>query len=760
MMNELDKQNFTNYVEVKSFGDIFPKKGTNTRTPYEHQKKAMEALDKMNQEASYSTLVVLPTGGGKTYTASMWLLKNAIDKRKKILWIAHRQMLLDQAAESFQKFAYTEVVPHISSFCFRIVSGASSHDRTSDIRPGDNLLIVSKDSIGRNIDRLDQWLKGEKELYLIVDEAHHSTAKTYRKVIDYVKAKVPNLKLIGLTATPFRTAEEEQGLLAKIYTDGISDGRVVHGDVGITYQIGLKELINRQILAKPIFESFYTDEEYGDSLGVDAWESIQHLDVLPDEVAQQMADSAARNKLIVETYKAKQNDYGQTILFAVNVVHAIQLTSLFKKAGIKADFIVSSVKDAITGVTISREDNERKLEDYRNGKLQVLINVNILTEGVDLPKTKTVFLARPTVSSILMTQMVGRALRGTAAGGTASAYIVSFVDHWNEHIAWVNPESLFDGNNDFRDNESERAKRDLRMIAISKIEEFAAILDDAVDTTALEKVPFEQRIPVGMYEFTYLEENGMDHAYQVMVYDSTQNAYKNLMDALPSLFKSFGATEEYLTEAQLDEMEAQCRDSFFCGEMIPPYERKDVLNILKYYAQYEAVPQFYTFAEVDRSKLDVSKIAQHIWDEDMGERKRTEYIDSLWESSDDNMLRLFFGRKLYFLRQLNIELMKLSHPDIYDDENNIKYGTRALEDLPLHEIGKINPALEKELRDQAFEKAKDADGNYRCACCGVADKSRIYFQVDHIVPMNNGGKSVVENLQILCRQCNGTKGDQ
>ena len=759
-MKEIDKQNFTNYMEVKSFGDIFPKKGTNIRTPYEHQKKAMEALDKMNQESSYSTLVVLPTGGGKTYTASMWLLKNAIDKKKKILWIAHRQMLLDQAAESFQKFAYKEVVPHISSFCFRIVSGASSHDRTSDIRSSDNLLIVSKDSIGRNIERLDKWLEGEKELYLIVDEAHHSTAKTYRKVIDYVKAKIPDLKIIGLTATPFRTAEEEQGLLAKIYTDGIFNGQVVHGDVGITYQIGLKELINRQILAKPIFESFYTDEEYGDSLGVDAWENIQHLDILPDEVAQQMADSAARNKLIVETYKAKQDEYGQTILFAVNVIHAIQLTSLFKKAGIKADFIVSSVRDAATGVTISREDNEKKLEDYRNGKLQVLINVNILTEGVDLPKTKTVFLARPTVSSILMTQMVGRALRGTAAGGTSSAYIVSFVDHWNEHIAWVNPESLFNGNNDFQDNDSERVKRDLRMIAISKIEEFAAILDDAVDTTELEKVPFEKRIPVGMYAFTYLEENGMDHAYQVMVYDSTQDAYKNLMDSLPLLFKSFGATEEYLTETQLDEMEAQCRDSFFCGEMIPPYERKDIMNILKYYAQYEAVPKFYTFAEVDRNKLDISKIAQHIWDEDMGERKRTEYVDSLWKSSDDNMLRLFFGRKLYFLRQLNIELMKLSHPDIYDEENNIKYGTRALEDLPLYEIGKINPTLEKSLRDEAFEKAKDEDGNYHCACCGVADKSRIYFQVDHIIPMNKGGKSVVENLQILCRQCNGTKGDQ
>lgn len=747
-------------IEVTSFGQVFPKKGTNTRTPYSHQKNAMEALDKMNQESSFSTLVVLPTGGGKTYTASMWLLKNAIDRKKKILWIAHRQMLLDQAAESFQKFAYTEVIPHISSFCFRIVSGASSHDRTSDIRKEDNLLIVSKDSIGRNIDRLDQWLKGEKELYLIVDEAHHSTAKTYRKVIDYVKKKVPNVKLIGLTATPFRTAEAEQGLLAKIYSDGIKNGQVVHGDIGITYQIGLKELINRQILAKPIFESYYTDEAYGDSLGVDAWESIQHLDILPEEVAQQMADSAARNKLIVEIYKNNQKQYGQTILFAVNVVHAIQLTALFKKEGIKADYIVSSIKDAVTDVTISREDNERKLEEYREGYLQVLINVNILTEGVDLPKTKTVFLARPTVSSILMTQMVGRALRGTAAGGTSSAYIVSFIDHWNEHIAWVNPETLFDGNNEFQDSDYEREKHDIRLIAISKIEEFASILDDSVDTSFLEKVPFEQRIPVGMYAFTYLEENGMDHSYQVMVYNSTKIPYENLMDALPTLFKSFGVTEEYLSDTQLNEMESQCRDSFFCGEMVPPYEKRDVLNILKYYAQYESIPQFYTFDEIDRSKLDVGRIAQHIWDEDMGERKRTEYIDSLWESGDDNMLRLFFGRKLYFLNQINIELMKLSHPDIYDDENNIQYGSRALEDLPLHEIGKINPLLEQQLRNDTFKKAMDKDGNYHCAKCGISDKSRIFFQVDHIIPMNAGGKSTLDNLQILCRQCNGQKGDK
>ena len=741
------------YIEVKSFGEVYPKKGTNTRTPYEHQKRAMECLDHINTEPAYSTLVVLPTGGGKTYTASMWLLKNALDKKKKILWIAHRQMLLDQAAESFQKFAYAEVMPHISSFRFRVISGASSHDRTSDIRPDDNLLIVSKDSIGRNLDRLDKWLAGEKELYLIVDEAHHSTAKTYRKVIDYVRSKVPSVKLIGLTATPFRTAEEEQGLLAKIYSNDIA------------YQIGLKELINRQILSKPIFETYYTDEEYGDSLGLDAWESIQHLDVLPDDIAEQIAVSAARNKLIVDTYRAKQKKYGQTIVFAVNVVHAIQLAALFnKEIGRKedkiADFIVSDVKGTITGVTISRKENEEKIEKYRQGKLQVLINVNILTEGVDLPQTKTVFLARPTVSSILMTQMVGRALRGTAAGGTSEAHIVSFVDNWNEHIAWVNPESLFNGSNEFEDNPADRVKRDLRTIAISKIEEFATILNDAIDTTALEKVPFVQRIPLGMYAFTYLEENGLDLSYQVIVYDSTAEAYRNLMDALPALFKSYHATEEYLTDKMLTAMERQCRDTFFCGEMVPPYEQRDVINILKYYAQYETAPQFYTFDEIDRGKLDVAQIAQHIWDEDMGERKRAEYVNSIWDNSDDNMLRLFFGRKLYFLRQLDIECMKISHPGIYEDEQNVKYGTRPLEDLPLYEIGKVASEREKELRDGAFEKSCGKDGLYRCAYCGMTDSSRIFFQVDHIISINKGGKSVPENLQILCRKCNGNKGDK
>ena len=748
------------YIEVKSNGRIRAKKGTNMRIPYPHQKEAMRKLSIINEEKSFSTLIVLPTGGGKTYTASTWLLKNAIDQKKKILWIAHRQMLLDQAAESFQKFAYAEAMPHISEFTYRIVSGASSHDRSVDITAKDNILILSKDSIGRNLDRLDCWLKGEKELFVIVDEAHHSTAKTYRKILDYVKQKVENVKLIGLTATPFRTSESEAGLLAKIYKDGVNNkDQVVKNDLGITYQIGLKDLINNRILSKPIFESNFTDEDYGKEVGLDALEKIQYLDVIPDELADRMAQSAVRNKLIVDTYLKKADEYGQTIVFAVNIAHAIVLSKLFNNAGVAADYIISSVKDAVTGVTISRDDNERKLQDYRDGKLQVLINVNILTEGVDLPQTKTVFLARPTVSKILMTQMVGRALRGTAAGGTSEAYIVSFVDQWNEHISWCNPESIFDGDGEFSDDTKDYERRDLNLIAISKIEEFASVLDETVDTTALEKAPFISRIPIGMYAFSYLQDNGMDLSYQVMVYDSTKEAYKQLMLSLPTLFSESGVEEEYPDMEILKQMEEHCHDTFFCGEMIPPYETRDVIHILKYYAQYEAIPAFYTFDEIDANKLDVSKIAQHIWDEDMGARKKAEYTNELWNNSDENMLKMFFGRKTYFLKQLDIEIMKIAG-NYDEEEENVTYGVRQLEDMSLSEIRKVRPDYEKELRDETFKKSKNKNGLYECAICHKTASNRIPFQVDHIVPMNQGGKTKPENLQILCRRCNGTKGDK
>ena len=556
-------------------------------------------------------------------------------------------------------------------------------------------------------------------------------------------------------------------MLSKIFTDGVDlkENYAIYGDLGIAYAINLKELIKRQILSTPIFEHYYTEERYGDDLSVDEWNTIQHFDSIPEKIAQQMVQSKERNNLIVKTYKEKQKEYGQTLVFAVNIAHAIQLKTLFEQAGIKADYIVSSLVDLITLVNL-RKENERKIQDYRDGKLQVLINVNILTEGVDLPQTQTVFLARPTVSTILMTQMVGRALRGVKAGGTPNAYIVSFIDNWNEHIAWVNPESLFEGSNDFFDQDSgKRIKRDMMLIAVSKIEEFAKLLSGMAGP--LENVPFMERIPLGMYTFSYEDSNsenqGIDYTCEVMVYNSTEKSYQDFINYLPELFKKYNCTDtDTLPNEILFKMEAECHDKFFKYETIPPYAEEDVLNILKYYDQFAAAPPFYSFDYINKKKLDITQIAKHIINEDMGSKKEKDYIDSLWSNNDENLLRLFFNDKIFFVNQLTLEKNKILYPDLYPpkDPKNITGLPIKLENLTLGEIKRVAPKYEQYLRNTAFEKSKNTEGKFQCAHCGLTGDTRKGFEVDHITPMNKGGKSVPENLQILCRSCNRKKSDK
>lgn len=455
--------------------------------------------------------------------------------------------------------------------------------------------------------------------------------------------------------------------------------------------------------------------------------------------------------LILRTKKL----YRQTIVFAINVIHAIQLTGVFRNAGIRADYVVSGVRVSATGVVIKESDNEEKLEAYRKGELQVLISVNILTEGVDLPATKTVFLTRPTVSAVLMTQMVGRALRGKKAGGTADAYIVCFIDDWGSRIAWVNPESLFQRMRDKEDEEANFGKNVLRTIAISKIEEFARSLDDSVDTTELEQLPFYERIPQKVY-FIRLEDQGEDGAdlfYQVVVYNNAVMAYDRMMEELPAIFESFGAAEEFLPDDLLLEMEQYCHATYFLGDMVPPYRPQDVINILRYYAQYGKAPQSYTFDEIDKEKLDVEKIARHIWDNRLTRQERRRYENDLWDNGDDNLLRLFFGRKLYFLRQVDIEYTKIASPDVYTPKKTVRFGNKELEDLTLAQIKDIDPDTERKLCRAAFKNFKRGDGRFCCAKCGTTYEEKNRFHVTYIKPLEQGGKSIPENMQIICQKC-------
>lgn len=722
---------------------ITPALGKNPRQLYEHQEEAIRKLDAMDKRGSFRTLLVLPTGGGKTLTAAYWLLRNAVDQNKKILWLAHRHLLLEQAAEAFARNAYTDTMVNRTVFNYRIISGM--HDKPIHIQKTDRILIASKDSMIRSLDKLKNWLNGE-EIYLVIDEAHHAVAKSYKKIIQYVADHTKSMKLLGLTATPFRTSEDEQGALKQVFTDDI------------VYKTDLDTLIKKGILATPTFIDCNTNIQFTEHLGVQALKSIENLDTLPENIANDIADNKERNRIIVEKYLHNYEKYGQTIVFALNKVHAIALNKLFnekgKKYGIKSEFIISEVQDMITGITISNADNERKIEAYRNGEIQVLINVNILTEGTDLPKTHTVFLTRPTVSTTLMTQMVGRALRGLKAGGTKEAYIVTFIDNWNDKIAWVNPETLTEAEYHEKETLAETQKQQIRLIAISKIEEFARMADAAVDTSALDSTPAIELIPLGMYMLSTLECN-----HQILVYNSTQNAYQSLIRDLPNLMEHYGIEGETIPEETLDDMTEHCFQSYFDENMIPSCNRNDVEHLLKFYAQKAVAPLFVTIDEMERKKLDVSEIAKRIYDEDMRRSEKNAYIQSLW-AEEGSLLPVYYTNPYFFKKLIDLELDKLDGDiEIAAAEPQTEAELRNLEQLPLQKIIELYPKIGLQLKEDAFAAARNDDGSYVCAGCGEVFPTRLFLQVDHIVPMAKGGLSVPDNLQVLCRTCNQRKGD-
>jgi len=753
-------------IQVEKSGQIQVNKGKNPRELYAHQNEAIKALDQKNK-SPFEGLLVLPTGGGKTLTAVHWLLGNFIDKRKKVLWIAHRHELLDQAFETLKFSAYPSLLSDTERFRYRVISGdTNKHDRPVNIQPTDDIIIASKDSLNSGLNYLtDNWVNHSTEILLVVDEAHHATAKTYRKLIDSIKqnfkdrGKADGFRMLGLTATPFRTDKSEQGLLKKVFPDDI------------IFSEHLRTLITRGILAEPVFENLETELDFYKELTDRDIRSIEDFDKLPKKVAEKIAMSSIRNKRIVDHYVENREKYKPLLVFAVDIQHAIALNGLFKKRGINSDFVASKIIDAGTGATISVKENSEKIKRFRAGKLEVLINVEMLTEGTDLPNVQTVFLTRPTTSTLLMTQMIGRALRGQKAGGTEKAYVVSFIDNWEDKINWVNPEKLTDIDGaEFVDRDIETMKRIARLISIEKIEEFARMMDDSIDTTALEKLDFLRRVPVGIYRFSILESSEsaepvsrdaepVSRNYDVLLYNGTEEAYDSFVNDLDAVFKSVNIqNREVLTDEELEYLLQLTKNLYFPDyPFLLGYRDDDVKNILRFYAQKEMEPEFIAFSE--RRKCDLSIVARHIYENDLTLRQVTEYLTSLWNDGKSFWQVLFGYNYLYFKKQVDIEINKLLgvYPDLTLTPPIVIPDTVPLESLSLVEIRERDPAEYRDIKDAVFAKYTDGKGFIVCASSGFKSQMRRDFQIDHIIPMSEGGLTTLENLQVLSRKAHAEK---
>ena len=156
----------SNFQAEKS-GRIIVSNAVNPKNLYEHQNLAIQALDKKNS-SPFKGLLVLPTGGGKTLTAVHWLLKNFIDKKQKVLWIAHRHELLNQALETVSSSAYKSLFQNIREFRYRIVSGHPKHDIPVNIKSTDDIIFASKDSLNSGLNfLLEKWVKNSESILLV-----------------------------------------------------------------------------------------------------------------------------------------------------------------------------------------------------------------------------------------------------------------------------------------------------------------------------------------------------------------------------------------------------------------------------------------------------------------------------------------------------------------------------------------------------------------------------------------------------------------
>lgn len=628
---------------------------------YLHQKEAMMALDHsiMNKDNKrFAGLVVLPTGGGKTETAVRWVLKNVINHNKKVIWLAHRRELIEQAFASVEKNAITALVDKRKHFNCRIISG--EHGSASTIERNDDFIVASKDSLYRGLHHLEEkWLKYHKEVFLVIDEAHRATAKTYRKIMESIDKSAKKFQVIGLTATPFRTAQYEKGLLKKVFQNDI------------VYQVSLRTLISRGILAQPILKTLQTYINVADDVSEEEAQLIEKKDTIPSDIAKFISKNKVRNNRIVQEYIDNKDEYGKTLIFAVSQTHAVVLNKLFQERGILSEYVISNGTD-LFGKGIISDSNKEKIKRFKENELDVLINVNILTEGTDIPDTQTVFLTRPTTSEILMTQMVGRALRGEQAGGTKNAYIVSFVDDWQNKIAWITPEKLYVGQGVWQDCENNPASF-RRLLPLKQIEQFAKIADDSIDTTELEKIEFIKTVPLGFYSFSLEKTNEDGSAFnkscEVLVYENNKTAFKKLMDKLTELYSIPNAegakklAEIFADAEDLSIISFLASFGFYSSNDSPTINLiDDVKDIVSHFEINRTAPPYIEFKE--REQVDLSVIAQKVYDMELGGKKKKEFIDEVW--LENSFLQAYFNHnKLYFRKAIDNELLKLEEPELY-----------------------------------------------------------------------------------------------
>lgn len=720
--------------------------GTCPKTPYPFQQEAFKKMNSyFNGKKNKKGLLVLPTGAGKTYTAVSWLLRNAVNEDKKVIWVAHRQELLSQVNNEIGKLCYSDLLPKKKDgkVSVHLISGSS--DNANKIHKSDDIIIASVQSLNRNLEKLTkQFLKYHKDVFLVIDEAHHATARTYKTLIETVQKNCSDYNMLGLTATPYRTAEDEKSLLAQVFNPEV------------IYKKDLTELVTKKFLADPHFVPIDTDISFTKAdFSEKEIAALQQYADLPESIKKKILERKDRDRFIVDHYVEHKAKYKQTIVFAIDQNHALTLDALLKKKGVKSDFVISGTQDAI-GINRTNEQNQMAIADFRAQKLDTIVNVNILTEGTDLPKTQSVFLTRPTKSKTLMTQMVGRALRGVGAGGTKEAFIVSFIDKWDELVAWQSPEVLFNDGISPDQKTPEQQKYAAQLISIEMIQQFALLADRYADTSELQNLPAIMRIPVGWYgfdlEYKFENEEPDYKSHKVLVFEHHKPAFDGLAKHIADLFNKYDYNKnKELEDTEKADLLTEVNKRFF--DVIeypePKIKDSDLMHLIEYFDTHGVMPPYFTFEE--RDAFDITKLANEIINKDFGPTSKEAFLDECWGENDGNSIwKQFYTNINYFKTLIDFEIRRITRPPQDSAIPIVSYKQEKLEDMPLYQWP---PKEHRMMLEAVYERWNRENPKER-----VESFERFKNDIDHVYPISEGGKTTLENLRPLLRSENKRKG--
>lgn len=447
------------------------KEGKEKYSMFPYQEEAIKNLEKLDKVYdTYRTLVVVPTGGGKTRIAVEYLNRNVLNRQgTKVLWICERLSLLTQAHHSFVDHTYRDSLEHggkpfkASEITAHVFSSQDTSFREEYKSEDVQMVFVTKQTLCKMFGFADNsgkqkeidesfkdWLENPDELTVIIDEAHHAVGDDYRNIISTLLSMVQKKKIhiIGLTATPKNTNGSR---IEEIFLHGIDLKSEMPTDkTCYASRVSINQLIAEGYLAKPFLAKKkdsspekLSDEELCNRI-IDTYEKGVCALAL-ETPSSQDEDTKVPKEL------NPNNSFGQTVIFVKSREVARLLWSKFL------------ARDIDCGISISTDGNNdltqyKNLQDYINKDLSsdqivkiyeeryaknilpVIVSVDKFKEGVDVPKTQTVFIARDSSTEISVTQMVGRALRGVLQGGTSEAYLVEFEDEQLNKILWEVPE--------------------------------------------------------------------------------------------------------------------------------------------------------------------------------------------------------------------------------------------------------------------------------------------------------------------------------